>query len=195
MKKNGNRSPEMNWRTAEEQTEPAIAEQNRTELNQPGIWREVKRNQESGNKGSSVQPETLRDRDRTDSLRDRDPAQIVQDIMSRIEGTEIKRKRGARFHFRFYLTASMAAASIESLELSVRSYNSLKRAGYSTIGELAEAVAGEENVLARIRNCGKKSAEEIMARLFKYQYDQLKPERKDAYLLEVVLLNLGQPKA
>ena len=32
-------------------------------------------------------------------------------------------------------------------------------------------------------------------RLFKYQYDQLKPERKDAYLLEVVLLNLGQPKA
>ena len=89
----------------------------------------------------------------------------------------------------------MAAASIESLELSVRSYNSLKRAGYSTIGELAEAVAGEENVLARIRNCGKKSAEEIMARLFKYQYDQLKPERKDAYLLEVVLLNLGQTKA
>ena len=186
MKKNGNRSPEMNWRTAEEQTEPAIAEQNRTELNQPGIWREVKRNQESGKKGSSVQPETLRDRD---------PAQIVRDIMSRIEGTEIKRKRGARFRFRFYLTASMAAASIESLELSVRSYNSLKRAGYSTVGELAEAVAGEENVLARIRNCGKKSAEEIMARLFKYQYDQLKPERKDAYLLEVVLLNLGQAKA
>ena len=34
-----------------------------------------------------------------------------------------------------------------------------------------------------------------MARLFKYQYDQLKPERKDAYLLEGVLLNLGQPKA
>ena len=32
-------------------------------------------------------------------------------------------------------------------------------------------------------------------RLFKYQYDQLKPERKDAYLLEVVLMNLGQPKA
>lgn len=126
-----------------------------------------------------------------ESIKDRDPARIVQEIMRRIDGVEIRRRRGAKFRFRFYLTPSMAAASIEMLELSVRSYNSLKRSGFSTIGALAEAVAGEENALSRIRNCGKKSAEEIMVRLFAYQYEQLKPEKRDAYLLETVLLNCG----
>ena len=125
-------------------------------------------------------------------LRDRDPARIVQEIMSRFEGVEIRRRHGARFRFRFYLTGTMAGTSIEALELSVRSFNSLRRAGFSTVGELAEAVAGEENVLSRIRNCGRKSADEIMARLFAYQYEQLKPERRDAYLLETVLLNIDR---
>ena len=112
--------------------------------------------------------------------------------MSRLEGVEIRRRHGARFRFRFYLTGTMAGTSIEALELSVRSFNSLRRAGFSTVGELAEAVAGEENVLSRIRNCGRKSADEIMARLFAYQYEQLKPERRDAYLLEIVLLNIDR---
>ena len=143
---------------------------------------EIEAEQSDKKPGRTAQP---------DDIKERDPAQIIQNILSRIDGVEIRRRHGAKFRFRFYLTPSMAAANIEMLELSVRSYNSLKRAGFGTIGALAEAVAGEENTLSRIRNCGKKSAEEIMARLFAYQYDQLKPEKRDAYLLETVLLNCG----
>ena len=120
------------------------------------------------------------------------PEKLLQEIMSQIGDMEIRRRHGAKFRFRFYLTRTMSETSIESLELGVRAYNSLKRAGFSTVGQLAEAVAGEENVLNRIRNCGKKTAEEIMVSLFVYQYESLKPEKREAYLQEVVALNQGK---
>ena len=122
----------------------------------------------------------------------RDQAAVLAAIMGQVSGAEIRRRHGAKFRFRFYLTKSMSETGIESLELSVRAFNSLRRAGIRTIGELAEAVAGEENILTRIRNCGKKSAEEIMIRLFIYQYETMKPEKRDRYLAETVLLNLGE---
>ena len=120
---------------------------------------------------------------------ERDPSVRLREIMSRVNGAEIIRRHGAKFYFRFYLTNAMAEAGIESLELGVRSYNCLKRAGFSTIGQLAEAVAGEEDVLSRIRNCGRRSAEEIKVCLFAYQYESLRPERREAYFLETVALN------
>lgn len=51
---------------------------------------------------------------------------------------------------------------IEDLDLSVRSYNCLKRAGINTIGELTEKT--EEDMM-KIRNLGKKSLKEIKDRL------------------------------
>lgn len=56
--------------------------------------------------------------------------------------------------------------SIEELELSVRSYNCLRRAGVHTIGQL-RSMAYED--LAKVRNLGRKSAEEIMAKLEEYK--------------------------
>lgn len=47
---------------------------------------------------------------------------------------------------------------IEDLELSVRSYNCLKRAGYNTAGSIARAGKSE---LSKVRNMGKKSLDEI----------------------------------
>ena len=87
-----------------------------------------------------------------------------------------------------YLTQSMKEKSIEDLELSVRSYNCLKRAGYNTIGELTEAISTGVP-LKRIRNCGITSATEIMACLFLFQYNILPAERQYGYLLDVVRAN------
>ena len=56
-----------------------------------------------------------------------DPAGILREIFRQLGGIEITRRRGARFSFRFYLTKSMEETTIDSLELSVRSNNSLKR--------------------------------------------------------------------
>ncbi|MBW3578369.1 MAG: DNA-directed RNA polymerase subunit alpha [Actinobacteria bacterium] len=51
---------------------------------------------------------------------------------------------------------------IEDLDLSVRSYNCLKREGVSTVGEL---VSKTENDLLEIRNFGQKSVDEVKEKL------------------------------
>jgi DNA-directed RNA polymerase subunit alpha len=56
-------------------------------------------------------------------------------------------------------------APIEELELTVRAYNCLKRAGITKVGEILRRMEkGEEEMLA-IRNFGKKSLDELVDRL------------------------------
>jgi|SRR5690554_1259630 len=63
---------------------------------------------------------------------------------------------------------------IEDLDLSVRSYNCLKRAGIATVGELTQKT---EEEMMRIRNLGRKSLKEIIGKLheiglhLKHSYD------------------------
>ena len=52
--------------------------------------------------------------------------------------------------------------SIEDLELSVRSFNCLKRAGISTVEDLTNR---SENDMMKVRNLGKKSLDEVIAKL------------------------------
>ena len=51
---------------------------------------------------------------------------------------------------------------IEELELSVRSFNCLKRAGISTVEDLTNR---SENDMMKVRNLGKKSLDEVIAKL------------------------------
>ncbi len=48
--------------------------------------------------------------------------------------------------------------TVEELDLSVRSYNCLKRAGINTVEELTQKTTED---LMKVRNLGKKSLEEI----------------------------------
>ncbi len=52
--------------------------------------------------------------------------------------------------------------SIDELELSVRSYNCLKRAGINTVEELTDKTAED---MIRVRNLGRKSLEEVLDKL------------------------------
>lgn len=52
--------------------------------------------------------------------------------------------------------------SIDELELSVRSYNCLKRAGINTVEELTRKTAED---MMKVRNLGRKSLEEVLAKL------------------------------
>ena len=52
--------------------------------------------------------------------------------------------------------------SIDELELSVRSYNCLKRAGINTVEELTNKTAED---MMKVRNLGRKSLEEVLAKL------------------------------
>jgi DNA-directed RNA polymerase subunit alpha len=57
---------------------------------------------------------------------------------------------------------------IDELELSVRSYNCLKRAGVETIGQL---LTKSESELSAIPNFGQKSIEEVIETLQERGYD------------------------
>ena len=52
--------------------------------------------------------------------------------------------------------------AIEEMELSVRSYNCLKRAGISTVGELCDKTQDE---MMKVRNLGRKSLDEVVEKL------------------------------
>lgn len=57
---------------------------------------------------------------------------------------------------------TLLVMSIDELELSVRSYNCLKRAGINTVQEL---VAKTPEEMMKVRNLGKKSLDEVLAKL------------------------------
>ena len=52
--------------------------------------------------------------------------------------------------------------SIDELELSVRSYNCLKRANINTVKELCSKTPDE---MMKVRNLGRKSLDEVLAKL------------------------------
>lgn len=63
--------------------------------------------------------------------------------------------------------------SIEELDLSVRSYNCLKRAGINSVGEL---ITKTEDEMMKVRNLGKKSLEEVDEKLDSLGLSLRKPE-------------------
>ena len=68
---------------------------------------------------------------------------------------------------------------ITCLNLSVRSYNCLKRAGCNTVGDVMRLVEEDEKGLRRIRNLGTRSETEIREKLEAYrQYVQTETRRQ-----------------
>ena len=59
-------------------------------------------------------------------------------------------------------TNASDSAPIEDLDLSVRSYNCLKRAGINTIVELTDRTEAD---MMKVRNLGRKSLDEIQEKL------------------------------
>ena len=76
---------------------------------------------------------------------------------------------------------------IESLELSVRSYNCLKRAGVANVRNLVEIIHNGE--FMRIRNLGKKSRIEIQEKILDIGYDALTAAEKYEFITDVVERN------
>ena len=63
--------------------------------------------------------------------------------------------------------------TIEELDLSVRSFNCLKRAGINTVEDL---INKSEEEMMKVRNLGKKSLEEVIAKLKSLGFDLTKDD-------------------
>jgi DNA-directed RNA polymerase subunit alpha len=68
------------------------------------------------------------------------------------------------------IPARVYDAPIEELELTVRAYNCLKRAGITKIGEILKRMEKGEAEMLAIRNFGKKSLDELVERLREKNY-------------------------
>ncbi|MCR5221630.1 MAG: hypothetical protein K6D90_02070 [Lachnospiraceae bacterium] len=101
---------------------------------------------------------------------------------------ELHDKKDGNFKFPVYLKERYKTVDIDALELSVRSQNCLRRAGFQTVYDLISGIRGNED-LKRIRNCGVNSSREIMENLFLFQYHDTKPEQRGSYLQDLIFMN------
>ncbi len=68
------------------------------------------------------------------------------------------------------LTSEMIETPIENLDLSVRVFNSLKRTGITTVGEVLELLEKGDEAVMSIRNFGEKSLDELRAKMSEKGY-------------------------
>ena len=117
---------------------------------------------------------------------------VMKTIFQSMGDCDLHEKKSGRFVYTFYLKDSMKAMEIEHLELSVRAYNGLKRAGYHTVGQLAEDLANGVD-LRKVRNCGAKTYAEIAEKLFLLNLLGIPEKKREEYLLNIVEKNRKEP--
>ncbi len=88
--------------------------------------------------------------------------QLFVDLSDTFTGTTILVKGGEDNRTR------VLEMSIEEMDLSVRSYNCLKRAGIHTVDDLTKKT---EDDMLKVRNLGRKSLDEVIAKLHSYGLD------------------------
>jgi DNA-directed RNA polymerase subunit alpha len=76
------------------------------------------------------------------------------------------------------LTSEVAETPVEALDLSVRVFNSLKRTGITTVGDVLELLEKGDQAVMSIRNFGEKSLDELRQKMREKGY--LKDEKTNA---------------
>jgi len=76
------------------------------------------------------------------------------------------------------LTSEMIETPIENLDLSVRVFNSLKRTGITTVGEVLELLEKGDEAVMSIRNFGEKSLDELRQKMSEKGYLQDEEEEE-----------------
>jgi DNA-directed RNA polymerase subunit alpha len=76
------------------------------------------------------------------------------------------------------LTSEVAETPVESLDLSVRVFNSLKRTGIITVGDVLELLEKGDQAVMSIRNFGEKSLEELRLKMREKGYLKDEPKKE-----------------
>lgn len=116
------------------------------------------------------------------TLMDAEKQRGLVDTLHRFFGKNIKVTVG--------FSKSACVASIEELVLSVRSYNALRRANVSTLGDLIELL--NEGRLKSIRNLGAKSYSEIQTKMLVYGYELLSEREKSEFFYNLAENNAAK---
>ncbi|MBM3151384.1 MAG: DNA-directed RNA polymerase subunit alpha [Chloroflexi bacterium] len=76
------------------------------------------------------------------------------------------------------LTSEVAETPVESLDLSVRVFNSLKRTGITTVGDVLDLLEKGEQAVMSIRNFGEKSLDELRLKMLEKGYLKDEPKKE-----------------
>ena len=88
--------------------------------------------------------------------------------MARIAGVDLPKDKRIEIGLTYVYGIGRTSATkilemtIEEMDLSVRSYNCLKRAGINTVEELTNKTSED---MMKVRNLGRKSLDEVLAKL------------------------------
>ena len=120
-----------------------------------------------------------------------DRNQIVNELMksSKERGfiTTLYELFGKSVKANISFTKSACETSVDDLDFSVRANNAMKRAGIFTVGEIIDMISNDE--LSHIRNLGKKTANEIKARVLAYGYECLSEYGKVQFFYDFIEKN------
>lgn len=116
---------------------------------------------------------------------------VVEEIYQAIETfglmSTIKRLFGAGTRIRLPFSKSSCDTEIERLDLSVRSYNCLKRANLHSIDKVMDAM--QEGKLPAIRSLGRNSLAEIRVKIYEFGYSKLNERARKEFVRNLLELN------
>ena len=99
-------------------------------------------------------------------------------------------KKNSKFYFQVTKNSERMAMSLDALDLSTRAYNSLRRSGINTVGDvitMMENLRTQDNLLKAGRNIGKNTAHEIMMALWLFEVTHHGDEdEQDAFITKVL---------
>ena len=91
---------------------------------------------------------------------------------------------GTNIRMKIAYSRKTCETSIDEMQLSVRAWNALKRAGINTIGELIDVI--QDDGLMKIRNLGRKSMVEIKTRILETGFRDLNDNEKIRFFEYVI---------
>ena len=108
---------------------------------------------------------------------------------------ELMMIRQKRFFYEVRLSETQCKQEIMTLDLSQRAYNCLRRAGVNTVGQILDRFhdtgdQSSKHQLQQLKNLGRGTADEILMKLFFYQFSVLPEEKRASYMKRVLEMNI-----
>ena len=91
---------------------------------------------------------------------------------------------GTNIRMKIAYSRKTCETSIDEMQLSVRAWNALKRAGINTIGELIDVI--QDDGLMKIRNLGRKSMIEIKTKILETGFRDLTENERIQFFKYVI---------
>lgn len=120
----------------------------------------------------------------------KDAYHSIKMVLNEIYGLDLHDSKKGDFRFPIYLGDRLKDVPIDALELSERGRNCLMRAGYTNLYTLLDKINSKADLL-KIRCCGNGTAQEIIEKIFIYQFNILSEEKRTKFIKRIIELNMN----